>query len=132
MPDLHAEPVLLIILPMPLIPGSLGINVCSSPVGLVVRPLALVDVAINVIEFPLAKSMPVVPLAFILGTIQPAHGTSPVSEATKPLSVVHGLILVLISFDIGLLLSLEDPVQSFLGFFLRKVLALLLYSKVRG
>jgi hypothetical protein len=132
MPDLHAEPVLLIVLPMPLIPGSLGINVGASPVGLVVRPLALVYVAVDVIELPLAESVPVVPLALILGTVQPAHGPSPVPEATKPLSVVHGLILVLISLNIGLLLSLEDAMQSFLGFLLREVLALLLYLQVRG
>ena len=85
--------------------------------------MAFVDVTIDVVEFPLAESLPVVPLAFVLGTISPAHGTSPVSEAAEPLSIVYGLILVLIGLDVGLLLSLEDPVQSFLGFFLRKVLA---------
>jgi hypothetical protein len=69
MPDLHAEAVLLIILPMPLVPGTLSINVCASPVSFVVRPLALINVAINVIEFPLAESLPVVPLALVLGTI---------------------------------------------------------------
>ena len=123
MPDLHAEAMLLIILPMALIPGTLSINVCASPVGFVIHPLAFVDVTIDVVEFPLAESLPVVPLAFVLGTISPAHGTSPVSEAAEPLSIVYGLILVLIGLDVGLLLSLEDPVQSFLGFFLRKVLA---------
>lgn len=126
MPDLHTEAVLLIILPVALVPGSLGVDVGPGPVGFVVRPLALVDVAIDVVKFPLAEGVPVAPLALVLGTVQPAHGTSPVSEAPEPLSVVHGFILVLISFYVCLLLSLEDPVQSFLGFLLRKVLALLL------
>jgi hypothetical protein len=126
-PDFDTVAVLLVVLPLALVSGSLGIDVSPGAIRFVVAPLAFIDVAVDVIEFSMAESLPITPLSFVDCAIRPTHGAASMAEPTEPLSVVHGLILVLIGLNIGFLICLKGAMQCLLGLFVSEVFALLLY-----
>jgi hypothetical protein len=122
--------MLLIILPLAFIPSAFSIYVGAPAIGLVVRPLPLIYISIYVIELALSECLPVVPLALIDRAICPTHGPPPMTETPKPFTRISSTVLVIVCLDIGLLRILKATVQGFLGFFLGKVLALLLYERI--
>lgn len=64
----------------------------SMPMGFVVLPLALVDIAINVLEPPFSLSLVVLPITIILGTVWPYLLTSAVPLLTRPLTFVDSKV----------------------------------------
>ena len=102
-PGLHTVPMLQVVLPHALVLGPIDMFVDASPVGLVVGPVSIVDVAIDVNESTFTMSPIFTPLTGVFGSIVPSLLPEPVSEATFPLTSVHSARLESIR---GSLLSL--------------------------
>ena len=60
----------------------------SITIGLVVDPLAVVNVSINVCEFSLSVGSIVLPETFVPSTVGPLLYTEAISESTDPLASV--------------------------------------------
>lgn len=68
-------------------------NVDAESIGLVIFPLALVDVAIRVPELASAVSLVLAPLTFVLGTIRPDLNTRSMSHSIFEVALVDCTIL---------------------------------------
>ncbi len=66
--------MLQIVEPLTFVFGAINVCVLSLPAGLVLLPVALVDVAVCVPELTLAVGLVVDPVAFVLGTVRPDLG----------------------------------------------------------
>lgn len=64
-------------------------DVSSISVGLIIYPVAFIDVAVNMDELPMSMCAIVTPLALIAGTIRPHLLTVPISKASYPLAGVR-------------------------------------------
>jgi hypothetical protein len=78
-PDLSALAVLLIVRPVAFVPGVVGIDENTVPIGFIVHPFALVDIAIRVCHSALSSGFVFLPHSLILGTVGPEQYTETVS-----------------------------------------------------
>ena len=60
----------------------------SITIGLVIRPISLIGVAIEMDKLSLSERLVVSPLSYVLSSIWPCLGSLPISESTFPLSVI--------------------------------------------
>lgn len=103
-PDLLALTVLEIVLPLAFIACAILMDVDSIPVGLIIKPLALEDVAVHVPELAVTTGFIEAPVAFVLSTVFPDLHAISVLHVTQPLSGVSGTIL---EMDFSALLELR-------------------------
>jgi len=92
-PHFLARPMLHVELPVTLVPRSIHVSVDAVPVGLVVEPLPLEDVAVNVPEFAPAASLIEAPEALISRAIRPDLHAEPVLHVAEPLAFVNCAVL---------------------------------------
>lgn len=59
-------------------------------VGLIVFPLAVIDVTINVSKFTFAMSSIIFPLSLIFGSVRPLLFSIAVTETTDPFAIISG------------------------------------------
>ena len=87
--------MLLVLLPLTLIPCSIGVHVDSEAMSLVVLPVTLINIAIRVDQPALAISLVILPIALVQTAIRPdlESSTVPSVRSGKPLSLVLGIIL---------------------------------------
>lgn len=65
-------------------------RVDAIPIGLIVDPIAFVNISVNVSEFALAMRPVILPVALIEGSISPGLFSMAVSESALPLTLVQG------------------------------------------
>ena len=82
--------VLQVVHPLALIPSSVHMNVDALPIGFVVDPIALIDIAINVGELAEAVRPIILPVSFVARPVLPHLLTVAITEPTNPLSGVLG------------------------------------------
>ena len=87
-PGLFALPVLEVVTPLTLVLGTVDVDVLAVAVGLVVDPVAFVDVAVNMHELAMPVSPIVAPLPLIASAIWPDLDTETVPEPADPLPCV--------------------------------------------
>lgn len=79
---------------MAFISGAVHVNVDSLAVGLVVHPVAFVDVAVDMGKLTEALSSVVLPVALIACAVGPDLLSIAISEATDPLTSICGSGLI--------------------------------------
>jgi hypothetical protein len=72
-PRLNALTVLLIVSPFSFVAGFVYVGVHTRAIGLVARPISVIDVAVNMVESSLSTCNIVGPLAFVPCAIWPRH-----------------------------------------------------------
>ena len=96
-PCLNAIAVLAILFPVSDVLGAVKMLIGSSSLGLVIVPVALVDIAVCVDKSSLAVRLIVFPVSDVLATIFPDLGTFALTMAIfHPLSVVNGTVVKLV------------------------------------
>jgi len=93
-PFLLTSPMLLIVSPLPLVRGTSRISEDAMPVRFIIGPTTFIHVTVSMVNRSVAECLVMLPVAFILGPITPLHSALSVSQASKPLSVIHGTALV--------------------------------------
>ena len=63
-------------------------DVDALAVGLIIDPIAFIDIAVNVSELAEAVGPVILPIAFITSTIRPNLDAKTVTESTDPLACV--------------------------------------------
>ena len=82
-----------IISPVTLISGSVSVLIDSVALGLVISPVAVIDITLRVIKFPFSVRFVVLPLPFVFCAIGPNLHTVAVAVQTLPFSGKHSPIL---------------------------------------
>ena len=85
-PAFFALAVLQVVHPVSFIAGAVHVRVHTVTIGLVVDPVALVDITIDVSELAEAVSPVVLPIALVAGTILPDLLPVAITEPANPLS----------------------------------------------
>lgn len=85
--------MLLVILPGADVLGSIGMRICSTSVGFVVKPIAFVYISVRVEKFTLAISFAVSPVTFVARSIDPLLDTITVALIVEPLALVDSSIV---------------------------------------
>ena len=80
--------MLQVIHPLAFVSRPIHMNVDSLPVGLIVNPVALVDISVDMSELAEAMRPVVLPVTFVAGTVLPNLLAVAVSEPTDPLARV--------------------------------------------
>lgn len=88
-PSFRTFSMLEVILPLSLVHCPIGLLVHSVAIGLVILPLAFVDVTVDVIELALAACLVVLPLALVLGPVGPHLDSEAVPFLLFPLPFVN-------------------------------------------
>ena len=93
LPALDALPILQVVLPVPLVLGTVDVHVDSVAVGLVVLPLTVIYIAIGMPELAAAISLVHAPLALVLGIIWPDLDTGTMAHVVEQIAAINGAIL---------------------------------------
>ena len=88
-PRLNPVPMLQVVFPHTLVLGPIHVLVNTASVGLVVGPVAIVDITVDMNKTTFAMSTILSPFTAIPGPIVPRLLTEAVSEATFPLTGVN-------------------------------------------
>ena len=80
--------MLFIITPRSYVLGAVGMSIGTITVSFVVDPLALVDIAICVVELTLPIGLPISPLAVVTRAVQPFLFSMAVAHSIKPFTFV--------------------------------------------
>ena len=78
--------MLQIIHPLSFIASAIHMDVDALTVGLIIDPIAFVDIAVNVGELAEAMCPVILPISFITSTIGPDLNAKTVTETTDPLA----------------------------------------------
>merc|ERR1719408_214657 len=92
-PLLHGLALLLVVAPLPYVPGAVRVVIDTVTIRLIVPPLPLVDVAVGVHEFTITLCEPVVPLPVKSCTVWPLLDPLAVALITLPLPSVLDPVL---------------------------------------
>ena len=87
-PGLLALTILQVVLPLPLITGSVHVNVGTESICLVIDPITFVYVSIDVDKFAMPMSSVIAPLALVAGAIRPHLHSVAVTETADPLTLI--------------------------------------------
>ena len=87
-PGFDALTVLEVVSPVPLVGGSIDMEVDTIAVGLIVDPFTVVYISVYVDELALSVGSVVLPLSSILCTIWPLLNSVPISESSDPFSII--------------------------------------------
>jgi hypothetical protein len=88
-PNLFAMSMLQIIFPLALISGSILMDIYPVAIGLIIKPFAFENIAIDMPKFSMATSFIQTPVAFILGPILPYLNPIPMLHIPQPLSLIR-------------------------------------------
>lgn len=82
--------MLQVIFPKALILGSIHVLVDTTAIGLVICPVAVIDIAIDMDKATFTMGSILSPLSTVLGSVIPSLLAEPISESTLPLTFVDG------------------------------------------
>lgn len=110
--------MLQVILPLALVSRTVHVDVDPIAVGLVVDPVALVDVSVDVNEFAMPVRTVIAPLPLVAGAIGPHLDAIAVAEAPDPLTLVgraslEGVKGAVLSLGFRVVLLLRDCLTRF-------------------
>ena len=116
--------MLLVFLPIALVASTFYVSIGTIAVCFIVKPLAIIDVAISMKKFALTACLVILPFPFIAGIVRPTHGASSVSEPTFPLTSIDRSSLVGVDFALQRGAVFKCTVKGLFSFITLEILAL--------
>merc|ERR1712166_407145 len=116
--------MLLVVLPLAVVIGSLGVDILPMTVGLIVAPHSVVDVSVCVVELALTASLVELPFAFVTSSVCPKDSSLAMAHSSFPGTRILSTCAVLIAPIFLFLMGLVSTPQSLSGLFLLEVLSL--------
>ena len=77
-----------IISPLPFVLGAIYVSIYPVAIRFVFLPFSLENIPVNMVEFPVAESLIVLPLPLILCSIRPLLYSEPIPHVSDPFSFV--------------------------------------------
>ena len=108
-PGLYSITVLQVILPLAFVSGTFYSCIDAVTKSLVIKPLAIVHIAIIVVKLTIAARLVELPVTLVACSIFPDHTALPMPQAANPHAGVNSSRTVCVYFLLRLAIRMEKP-----------------------